>query len=362
MYYKEDWEQAKKRLTALWDREILDRCCISVAAPRDGKTNVHIFAQGECNPDDPADVEDYWMNPERIWKRNIQRLENAYFGGESLPVVMPNFGTSGHCVYYGARYILRPETIWFEPVVEDLDGYPWKYDRENPFYRRQREIVRYLAEKGKGNYLLSMPDNCGTLDAIGHLHGSSETLLDMYDEPEALSEAIVAINNGWTDAAETFYQLMKDCNEGGGCVGWMDTWAPGRHAQMQCDMSVMFSPDCYERFAVPELKKQMEWVEYPVYHLDGKEQINHLDHLLALDQLKMIQWMNVEGQETPAHFIPVLKRMQEAGKVVLVMTPASDIPALMENLSSKGLYLHTYASSVDEANFIIRYVEQHTHE
>ncbi len=362
MYYKEDWEKAKARLTALWDNEILDRCCISVAAPRDGKTNVHIFAQGACNPDDPKDVEDYWMNPERILQRNIKRLEQTYCGGESLPLVMPNFGTSGHCVYYGAKYTLKPETIWFDPVVDDIEEYEWKYDRENSFYCRQREIVQYLAEKGKGKFLVSMPDNCGTLDAIGHLHGSVNALMDMYDCPEALTESIAVLNNGWTDAAETFYQLTKECNEGGSCVGWMDTWAPGRHAQMQCDMSVMFSPDQYKQFAVPELKKQMEWEEYPVYHLDGKEQIHHLDHLLALDELKMIQWTNVDGQETPAHFIPALKRMQEAGKRILVMTPASDIPALMEHLSSKGLYLHTYANSVEEANQIIRYVEKHTHE
>lgn len=362
MYYKEDWEKAKERLKALWDMEILDRCCVSVAAPRDGKTNIHIFAQGECNPDDPKDVEDYWMNPERIWKRNTDRLEKCYFGGEALPLVMPNFGTSGHCVYYGAQYTLRADTIWFDPVIEDLEAHEWKYDRENPFYRRQREIVRYLAEKGKGNYLVSMPDNCGTLDAIGHLHGSSETLIDMYDCPEALSASIEEINKGWADAAETFYQLTKDCNEGGSCVGWMDTWAPGRSAQMQCDMSVMFSPDLYREFTIPELKKQMEWEEYPIYHFDGKEQINHLDHLLGLEQLMLIQWTNVDGQESPAHFIPALKRMQEAGKRILVMTPACDIPALMENLSSKGLYLHTYAESVDEADQIIRYVEKHTHE
>lgn len=362
MYYKEDWEKAKERLTALWDGEILDRCCVSVAAPRDGKTNVHIFAQGECDSNDEKDMEDYWMNPERIWKRNVKRLEKTYFGGESLPLVMPNFGTSGHCVYYGAKYTLKPETIWFDPVVEDLETHEWIYDRENSFYRRQREIVRFLAEKGKGNYLLSMPDNCGTLDAIGHLHGSIDTLLDLYERPEAVSSSVATINQGWTEAAETFYQLIKECDEGGSCVGWMDTWAPGRHAQMQCDMSVMFSPDCYQEFVLPELKEQMEWGDYMVYHFDGREQIHHLDHLLSLERLKMIQWTNVDGQETPAHFIPALKRMQEAGKIVLVCTPASDIPALMENLSSKGLYLHTYGESVEEADQIIDYVSKHTHE
>ena len=30
MRYKPDWEEAKKRHTAFWNHEILDRCCINV--------------------------------------------------------------------------------------------------------------------------------------------------------------------------------------------------------------------------------------------------------------------------------------------------------------------------------------------
>lgn len=366
MNYKKDWEKSKERLTALWNNEIIDRCCVSVAAPADGKTNIHIFAQGECNPEDEGDILDYWTNPQRILKRNRKRLEAACFAGESLPLVMPNFGTSGHCAYYGARYRFTPETIWFDPVIEDLEetiaGGKLIYQPDHPFYLKQLEIVRYLVDESKGDYFVSMPDNCGSLDALGHLHGTSETLMDLYDCPEAVSEAVHILNQGWKDAAEKFYRLIRECNDGGACVGWMDTWAPGRHAQMQCDMSVMFSPDIYQEFTLPELVEQMEWQEYPVYHFDGQEQINHLEHLLSLEKLQMIQWTNVEGQESPAHFIPALKRMQQAGKKVIVFTPASDIPVLMENLSSKGLYIHTYAASPEEAEKIVSDVGHLTHE
>ncbi len=34
-------------------------------------------------------------------------------------------------------------------------------------------------------------------------------------------------------------------------------------------MSVMFSPEMYEKFVMPELIGQMEWCEYPIYHFDG---------------------------------------------------------------------------------------------
>ena len=360
MYYKPDWEQVKKRMEALWAGELVDRCCVSVAAPKDGKGDVSPFAKGPCNRDDPADVADFWTNGERILQNNLCRLENAWLGGEALPVIVPNFGTSGHAVYYGAKYTFSPETVWFDPVVQDLEEADLRYNPENEFYKKQRQIVRYLVQESKGRYMVALPDNCGTLDALGHLHGSQQVLMDLLLCPQAVKEAIHTINQGWKDSIETFYQLTSPSCEGGSCVGWMDLWAPGRTAQMQCDMSVMFSPQMYGEFEVPELEEQMEWIEYPVYHFDGKEQIAHLDHLLGLSKLRVIQWTNVAGQESPAHYVQVLKKMQQAGKVINVFTPPRDIPALMEELSSKGLYLHTYASSPDEGEEIVTSVARHT--
>ena len=34
MYYKSDWDKAKKRIEAFWNNEIIDRCCINVLSPR----------------------------------------------------------------------------------------------------------------------------------------------------------------------------------------------------------------------------------------------------------------------------------------------------------------------------------------
>ena len=36
MYYKPDWEQAKERMLAWWDHEIIDRACVAVHAPKRG--------------------------------------------------------------------------------------------------------------------------------------------------------------------------------------------------------------------------------------------------------------------------------------------------------------------------------------
>ncbi len=42
------------------------------------------------------------------------------------------------------------------------------------------------------------------------------------------------------------------------------------------------------------------------------------------------------GQKSAGHYIPVLKRIQEAGKGLIIMAPPSDVPILMSELSSKG--------------------------
>lgn len=36
MYYKDDWDKARARFLAFWNRQIVDRCCLAVAAPRKG--------------------------------------------------------------------------------------------------------------------------------------------------------------------------------------------------------------------------------------------------------------------------------------------------------------------------------------
>jgi len=91
----------------------------------------------------------------------------------------------------------------------------------------------------------------------------------------------------------------------GSVLSWMHLWAPKRLAQMQCDLSVMISPEMFNCFAMPELEELCDFLDYPVYHFDGQEQIRHLDSLLSLKKLRAIQWTPVAGQLPTSNFIPV---------------------------------------------------------
>lgn len=359
MRFKEDIDIVRKRIYAFWDREIIDRVLVSVIAPKEKGKNISMFHNSRDLSNQPEELRKYWEDPETIYRNNMERLENTFLGGETLPVIFQNYGTSGHCNYFGAVPSYGNDTIWFDPVWEDLEEAENSYTEE--LLKKHLAITKYLTEHAEDNYFVGMPDSSGTIDALGHLYGTENVLMDMLCDPDALKKAIRILDEGWVKTNEMFYRTTESLNRGG-AHAWMHLLAPGRVAHMQCDMSVMFSQEMYKEFVVDELKHQLEWLEYPVYHFDGIEQEKHLDYILGLEKLKAIQWTHVAGQPSAVHFLPVLKRIQAAGKGLIVMTPAEDVPELLENLSGKGLYIHTETEDVDSAKALIKYVEKNGRE
>lgn len=57
-----------------------------------------------------------------------------------------------------------------------------------------------------------------------------------------------------------------------------------------------------------------------------------------------------------------LRKIQEAGKGLLICVSPDQIKPIMENLSSKGLFLATSARGKEEADAIVKEVEKLTHE
>ncbi len=355
MRYKSDWEMSKKRFEAFWNGEIVDRCCFSVKA----------FDQKRFNPIRlvPGSNEDrflHWTDPERIIKRNRLLMENTYYGGEAFPCIFLDLGAGGHAGFFkGAKYQFG-DSMWFFPITDDPESI--EFDENSFPFKKTLELAQAFAEDSKGDYFISMPDSTGNADALTHLMGTEELMPQMLEEPEAIKAALNKMEYAYERVMREVYDIVKDVNEGGSCVDWMSTWAPGFHAQMQSDMSVMISNPMFKEFVLPEIQTQSKFLQYPIYHFDGIEQRRHLDDLLSIPELKAIQWTQVAGQPPCTDFLDDLKKIQAAGKNLLLIIGADQIPEVMENLSSKGLFIVTYASQQEEADALIRQVSKLTHD
>ena len=355
MRYKEDWEQAKQRMTAFWEGEIIDRCCVSVKT-FDPKQ----FSDVRLVPGTDEERFLHWTDPERIIRRSRYRMENTYYGGEAFPAIFVDLGAGGHAGFFKGEKHYFGDSVWFYPSLENPDDL--EFDENSFLYQKTLELARAYVEDSKGDYIVSMPDTSGNADALSHLMGPENLLPAMLEEPEAVQGALRKIQQAYERIMKEVYEIVKDVNEGGSAIDWMSTWAPGFHAQMQSDMCVMISNPMFKEFILPEIEAQCRLLEYPMYHFDGVEQIRHLDDLLSIPELRAIQWTQVAGQKPATAYIPELKRIQAAGKNVLLIVTHDQIRPIMEQLSSKGLFLVTTAATREEADAVIAEVSRLTHD
>ena len=359
---RNSWGKIKKRFNALWQNEIVDRCCVRVIAFKNGKEY-----QKPPLPESPEERKAYWLDAERVLNRELDRIQNTYFAGEAFPQIFPNFGAAGHAAFFKNVQVEFQNSIWMHPDQEVRAGetFEIEFNPDSLLLQKTIAVIKYLIMESRGRFFVSMPDISGNLDALAHIRDSKNLLMDMALQPEVVQQALDKIMQVWKDVTKEAYDLTRENNDGGGTIGWLDTWAPGFHSQLQCDISVMISPEMFKTFAMPELREEAEFLKYPLYHLDGQEQIRHLDQLLSIETLKMIQWTNVVGQPSPVEFIPELKRIQRAGKALLVrIDNLNDIEPLLQALSSKGLYLFVEPTldSEEEADEVVKLVKKLTHE
>lgn len=333
MLYKEDWKSAKEHFEAFWNLDYLNRCNLAISVGKKEGQAMQRVERGYT-------VKDSYVNPDCIHWNMENHCRNTDFLYESIPAHYLNFGTGGHCAYFGCRPVYAPETIWFDPILPEPDGALLQFgEAGRQELEEHKQIAAKLAALSQGRYLTAMPDNCGIIDCLAEMRGTQELLVDMLEEPEFVHDAINRIIPVWKETEREFLDLLRGNNEGGSSHGWMQLWCPGSHVQIQCDYSVMISPAMFEEFVLPELEQTAGVFDYTTYHLDGLEQLRHLDMILSVKGITNIQWTPVDGQPRTSASIEALQRIQRAGKGLVLIPQAGEVEFLLKNLSHKGLHM-----------------------
>lgn len=346
MLYIPNFEDIKRRMNAFWEHEALERCCCSFEALKPDRV--------------PVKKKKYYYDTEKA-----DAVHRAYFDsmasfGENLNCIFPYFGTAGIAEYTGCKANYTPQTVWFDPWMTDEPDASLITFRHPEIFQKQTASITKQMELSKGDYLVSVSDNAGVLDALAAIRGSEELLMDMMADPEFVEEALQKLLPIYKQTEQELFDLVEKNNQGS-VLAWMHMWAPKRFAQLQCDLSVMISAEMFNRFVMPELEELSSWLDYPLYHFDGMEQIRHLDSLLSIEKLRAIQWVAVDGQPSPVEFIPVLQKIQKAGKGLVIQAKPQDVENLLDNLDCSCLHLTiTGVRTVEEGNELMKLIEKHS--
>jgi hypothetical protein len=349
--YKENWEETKKRMDAFWNKEYIDRCCLAIKLYNKNPEQL-ILPKSDYTTEERRNDVDYVYRTSAHWMKSTIHL------AEALPSLMPGFGVAAHSCYFGSIQKHAPDTIWFEPVIHEPDINKLVYD-ENVLNIHKR-FTAELAERSKGLFMIGGNDHCGIIDALSNLRGNAALLFDLIENPEFVEAARDKITEVWKKAQKDFYDITKEGNDGGSSHAWMHTWSRGIHGQLQCDFSVMISPQHYERFVLPEFEDCTAFYDNSTYHFDGQEQIRHLDILLSVKNLDNIQWTPVAGQPRTSNFIHIFQKIQKAGKGLVLIPDLDEVPVLLKNLSHKGLIIVVNGiKDIDEANDLMKLAEEY---
>ena len=250
MKYIDDWDKTKERFVAFWAGECIDRCSVAVTAPLRGK-------EDEYNRLKALPRLYGWGDPQQLIAMNRRKFEVTRFAGEAFPGIWLNLGPSGHAGFFkDAIWHMDSQTVWYDPSIADDEYERLVFDAQSSLYTLTISMAEALAEESQGDYLVSMPDTAGNLDALAYLRGNDRLLVDMADGNPRIFSALEQLQGAWERITSEVHGILKNNNDGGGMIQWLRVWAPGLLAQMQVDMSVMISPNMFNTFALPELIDQ----------------------------------------------------------------------------------------------------------
>jgi len=338
-----------KRYNDFWIREETDRPVLHLTVPQYGNTE-------DWEAIRPKSMEEEWEDVEARYRLFRYQTKHSRYFGEAFPTERAFLGSVCIAAMLGCDYQWMPHTVWFG--VKDYMIKDWRdfdsitLERQSPMFLLARDIFETFGKNMDGSYRLGMTDLGGNLDTLDPLRGTENLLMDLMENADEVIKAIETCDRLFEEAFNFFHQIMVSYGQQG-MSSWQGIWCDKRYFPLQSDFSAMISPDDFEKFVVPSLKRACNFLDHSIFHLDGPALIPHVDHLLALDRLDAIQWVP-GGGNAPVwddRWFPLYEKIQASGKglALLDVNDAQKILYLCNNLSPKGLFIHANLESEQEA-------------
>jgi hypothetical protein len=200
------------------------------------------------------------------------------------------------------------------------------------------------------------------MDTLAGLLGTEALMTALVEEPAKVRVLRDRLSAWSRQIYEEIYALFRGSRQHGTIDG-MCVWSPQRVLTSQCDLSVMISPAMFHEFVVPDLEASYAHVDHAIYHLDGEEEIKHLDALLSIEKLRLIQWipstrMSEPEYRKPLNWISLFRRIQDAGKAVLIYCPPQDVGALLKKIDRSRAILFVNCEDVQTAEQTLRELDR----
>lgn len=348
----QNYEWLKGRWLQFWNKENHDRPIIygSVPIPEsERKEQIPV----------PASLAERWENPDYVVASTRRGIKNTWFGGEAVPVLNPNLGPDIVGAVCGCSIEYGIDTSWAHPIVEDWETHPQiRFDENNIWWKKIKAITEAAAADAKGDYLVGVTDLHPGTDGLVSLRGPQELCFDLIDTPELIGQRNEEVFEVHKEMFRQLDGIIAPYQEG--TINWMGIWHPEKKWYVVgSDFSCMVSSEDYDKFVLPGILEEVDFLEGSIYHLDGPGALRHLDRILEIEKLDGVQWVPGSGAKPAREWIDVLQKIQKAGKLVTITCEPEDVLPICEALEPEGVaLLLTGCKTPEEFNEILRRAEE----
>ncbi len=352
------FEDAMKRVEAWFHGAVLDRVPV-----RFSKHNAQYeSAQGQ-DARRWASLKDRWLDAEYQVDTFLREIDGHTFRAESFPVYWPNLGPDIYAAFFGCELEFGEITSWSHPIIDDLTDDRQMarpaFDPDNPYLRKLRELTDLALEKCAGRALVGVTSWCPGIDCVAAWRGSECLCLDLLLEPERVKRLLALSLPPFQPLLNEFSQRIRA--KGLPTVSWMGIPFDGICHIAQTDFASMISPPQFEEFCLPSLREEIAGLERVIFHMDGKGVANHLDILLSEPGITAIQWAQGVGDDEPIlQWVPLIQRIQAAGKSVVVDLKPQELEPFMAQVAPEGIFLCISAEETEQDAILQRLMRWRT--
>lgn len=331
---KPDFEKAMQRIYAWYEREVIDRPPIRFHAHNSDYEKAHT-QKNRVWPDQKS----RWFDAEFQLDFFAESIKDQQFLAETFPIFWPNLGPEVYSAFYGSELIFQEVTSYSVPLLKSWDDLCHvKLDTANEYFKKTEELMLLALERCKNKFMVGYTDLHPGVDCAAAWRDPQEFCIDLLMEPDKAKALIDLAFKDFQMIFDRFDKLLKMHNQLS--VTWMGIPSFGKMHVPSCDFSSMISPEQFEEFVLPGLINEIKPMTHNIYHLDGKGVANHIDMILDLPEINAIQWVQGMADDQPImQWVPLIKKIQAAGKSVVIDLQMKELDQFMEAVDPKGVFI-----------------------
>lgn len=329
--YIPDWEMRIARQDAMWYGEIIDRPVVHIILP---KPNPQYPGP---QPKTWSSMRDQWFDAQFRAEAALAAVMNTEWLGDALPYVWPNLGPEVFSAYFGCELEYSETTSWAIPNIHDWsDVSHIKFSMDNPYWKKTIECIDALMEVGKGKFYTNFTDLHAGGDAVAAFRDPQDLCIDLIENRSDVKRILKDVTDVYLDVLDFLHDKYLSAGHtigtGGNLIQSTKRWH-----YVANDFAYMISKEMYDDVFLPGIIREVEHLEACYYHLDGEGNLKHLDSLLEVPGINIIQWGYSEWNGPASKWMDTYRKCQAKGKGLQLFLDVSELDYFMENLRPNGV-------------------------